>query len=125
MNRRVASFVAALLAAVSLSACVIEVHDDGNQNRSSGTVSSSSARTTFTVVNNSSVSIYYIYVSPGDDMSWGEDVLDIDVLAPGEQCEVRLDPGVWDIKCVSESGQELIFWDQNIDSATVLTIVDQ
>ena len=125
MHRRFAPFVAALVAAISLSACVVEVHDDGNQNRSSGAVSSASSQTTFTVVNNSSVSIYYIYVSPGDDMSWGEDVLDIDVLAPGEQCEVRLDPGVWDIKCVSESGQELIFWDQNIDAATVLTIVDQ
>lgn len=125
MNRRVASFVAALVAAVSLGGCVLEVHDGNDQNRSAGAVSSSSHRTTFTVVNNSSVSIHYIYVSPGDDMSWGEDVLDVDTLEPGEQCEVRLDPGVWDVKCVSESGQELVFWDQNIDSATVLTIVDQ
>jgi hypothetical protein len=118
MRRRLGPVALALCAALLLPACTLQVHGEP---RAQG----SSATTLIRVVNTSSQSISYLYVSPGDDMSWGEDLLDVDVLGPGEQCDITLSPGVWDVKCVASDGQELVFWDQDVSSGTQLTISDQ
>jgi hypothetical protein len=62
----------------------------------------------FTLHNDSSVDIYYVYVSPSTSDFWGDDVLDEDVLPSGDQVDVTFDDPrtacVWDIKAVANDG---------------------
>ena len=59
----------------------------------------------FTLHNNSSVDIYYVYVSPSTSGFWGEDVLGKDVLPSGNEVDIQFDDPrvtcVWDIKAVA------------------------
>jgi hypothetical protein len=109
---------AALAAAISLSACVVVDSSPPPGNRSGG------GAVELEVYNGSSDFIYYIYVSPADAQAWGPDLLDIDVLAPGESTYITLDRGTWDIKCVDDSGGELVMWDQVINNDSRLTVTD-
>jgi len=123
MIERLASFALLLAGVLLLPGCVVTVDNHGGTGT---TITAGAARSTMIrVVNQSSQSISYIYVSPADDMDWGPDLLSVDVLGPGEQCDITLQTGVWDVKCVAHDGQELIFWDQTISEGTVLTIFDQ
>jgi hypothetical protein len=62
----------------------------------------------FTLHNDSSVDIYYVYVSPSTSDFWGDDVLDEDVLPSGDQVDITFDDPrtacVWDIKAVAHDG---------------------
>jgi len=64
----------------------------------------------FTLHNNSSLDIYYVYVSPSSSGFWGADVLGEDVLASGDQVDITFDDPrttcVWDVKAVSGDGSE-------------------
>jgi hypothetical protein len=64
----------------------------------------------FTLHNNSSVDIYYVYVSPSSSRFWGDDVLGEDVLPSGDQVDITFDDPrtacVWDVKAVSRDGSE-------------------
>ena len=80
----------------------------------------------FTLHNDSNVTIVAVFVQPsgpGDD--WGDDILGVDVLLPGESAFVyftRFDPEscLYDIKVVSEDGEaELI--EQDLCSTTDLS----
>lgn len=90
-------------------------------------VEATAETTTLKVVNKSSQSITHIYLSPANETSWGPDILDVDILVPGQTCDITgVDEGVWDIRCLAEEGDELVFYDQSIDGAgAILTIVDQ
>ena len=62
----------------------------------------------FTLHNNSSVDIYYVYVSPSSSNFWGDDVLGEDVLPSGDEVDITFDDPrktcVWDVKAVSHDG---------------------
>jgi hypothetical protein len=62
----------------------------------------------FTLHNNSSVDIYYVYVSPSSSNFWGDDVLSEDVLPSGDEVDITFDDPrttcVWDIKAVAHDG---------------------
>jgi hypothetical protein len=64
----------------------------------------------FTLHNDSSVDIYYVYLSPSTSNFWGDDVLGEDVLPSGDQFDINFDDPrttcVWDIKAVGHDGSE-------------------
>ena len=64
----------------------------------------------FTLHNNSSVDIYYVYVSPSSSNFWGGDVLGEDVLPSGDLVDITFDDPrttcVWDIKAVARDSSE-------------------
>lgn len=78
---------------------------------SSSATAASQGVATFTVVNRSSVAVHAIHVSPADDEAWGPDLLGNDVLEPGETGTIDLDAGTWDVRCESEEGQVLEYFD--------------
>jgi hypothetical protein len=64
----------------------------------------------FTLVNNSSLSIVEIYMSPADEELWGENILTVDELAPGTEGEVLIADGLdvcdYDLSFITEDGAE-------------------
>jgi hypothetical protein len=62
----------------------------------------------FTVVNNSTVGITELYVSPSSSSDWGNNLLDGLVIVPGGQVPVHFTGGgdcIWDIHEVEEDGR--------------------
>jgi hypothetical protein len=63
-----------------------------------GTTTGGTSEGTVTVINNSSISICYVFVSPDELTEWGNDILgDTDTLEPGETLSVTVAPGVYDL----------------------------
>ncbi|HEX8299193.1 MAG TPA: hypothetical protein VF594_08545 [Rubricoccaceae bacterium] len=60
-----------------------------------------------TVMNESDLTLYYLYASSCQEDAWGDDLLGSDVIAPGDHFEVPLNSGCWDLKAVAEDGQEV------------------
>jgi hypothetical protein len=58
--------------------------------------------------NDSSFDFYEIYVTPIDALSWGPDLLDNDVLFPGENLTVEVGCDLYDAMVVDEFGNECI-----------------
>ena len=62
----------------------------------------------FTLVNNSSVGIVEMYVSPVDEESWGENILTVDVVPSGAQGDVTIADGLdvcdYDLRFVADNG---------------------
>ena len=48
---------------------------------------------TFTLINNTSRVLEEFYASPPSTSDWEEDILGVDVLAPGESTEITIDDG--------------------------------
>jgi hypothetical protein len=65
----------------------------------------------FTLKNNSSVDISFVYVSPTDTNDWGDDVMGSDLLPAGQSVDIsfRKFDGVscnYDVKVMGAQGQE-------------------
>ena len=79
----------------------------------------------FTVVNRTGYEIYSLYVSPSDERSWEEDVLDDDVLPDGDSVRVNFDNSeddcMWDIMVVYSIDDEHVYWN-DIDLCEVSTV---
>ena len=76
------------------------------------------------IKNTTNFDIDEIYLSPVDDENWGDDILDPDeILAPGEEIEVEIDCGTWDVKLVAEDESTCEIEDVNICSAAQWNIV--
>jgi opacity protein-like surface antigen len=73
-----------------------------------------------TVINNTGEDIYYLYVSRSDSDDWGDDLLDDDVLEPGEGYQVSLPPGTWDIQVEDDWGDTYTKSDVRIIRSTVI-----
>lgn len=63
----------------------------------------------FTLENDSLSYITHVYVSPSSSTRWGEDILGIDLLAPGRSVDIAFDPSIgrtciYDILVVTEDG---------------------
>jgi hypothetical protein len=76
----------------------------------------------FTLHNNSSIDIYYVYVSPSSSNFWGDDVLGEDVLPSGNQVDITFDDPrttcVWDVKAVANDGSEGYVYKVDLCSVT-------
>ena len=62
---------------------------------------------TVELANDSSSTIVFVYASTCDEDTWGEDLLPVDILEPGSGATITMDAGCWDLKAVTDSGQEL------------------
>jgi hypothetical protein len=60
---------------------------------------------TITVVNSTDFTIDRIFLSPVEEATWGEDILgEVEVLKAGEEVDIEIDCGNWDVKLVAEDG---------------------
>jgi hypothetical protein len=58
---------------------------------------------TITVVNKTTFNVDRIFLSPVEEKNWGDDILgETEILAPGDQVEIEIDCGEWDVKLVAE-----------------------
>lgn len=68
----------------------------------------------FTLYNETSKSIYYLYVSPARSDTWGSDVLGDDVLSSGEYTRITFpnqtsnSPCIYDVKAVFRDGTKSV-----------------
>ncbi len=66
----------------------------------------SSTSVTLEVVNYSSETVYYLYVSPSASTSWGVDRLGTSgIILPGDSFFVTVPPGEYDFKAVNAAGE--------------------
>lgn len=55
-----------------------------------------------TVVNKTTFNIDRVYLSPVEEKTWGNDLLDeTEVLEPGDQVDIEIECGEWDVKLVA------------------------
>jgi hypothetical protein len=83
----------------------------------------------FTLINNSSVTLTSVYVSPSDAKGWEEDVMGRDVLPAGESVDIgfaKAKTGVclFDIKVVGIAGEVGILYDIDLCSTSTVTFND-
>ncbi|HEY9660853.1 MAG TPA: hypothetical protein V6C65_20555, partial [Allocoleopsis sp.] len=75
-----------------------------------GTSAALADSTGFTIQNESSLTITYLFVSASGQETWGDDVLGEGVLEPGESANVYFESSdycLYDIRAVAENGAEL------------------
>ncbi|HVK38392.1 MAG TPA: hypothetical protein VNA88_07675 [Candidatus Kapabacteria bacterium] len=61
------------------------------------------ASKTITVVNKTTFNVDRIFLSPVEEKTWGDDILgDTEILEPGDQVDIEIDCGEWDVKLVAE-----------------------
>jgi hypothetical protein len=58
-----------------------------------------------TLINQSGVEICYVYFSPSDGDTWGDDWLGNDTLPPGENRDIELPDGTYDVKAETCDGE--------------------
>ena len=63
----------------------------------------------FTLENDSLSYIIHVYVSPSSSTSWGDDILGVDVLGPGQSVDITFDTSIgrtciYDLLVVTEDG---------------------
>lgn len=93
MNRL--AMMSVLVMGAALAACA----DDGG----------GSLDSTLTIENESSYAFAEINLSPEDAVTWGNDLLGADILAPGEVLEVSgVACDVYDIRIIDDEGDECI-----------------
>lgn len=79
---------------------------------------------TINVVNKTDFDIDAIYLSEVDTESWGQTILDDEeVLQPGEQVEVDVECGRWDVRLVAPNDSACIVNDVDICETDTWTIL--
>ena len=62
----------------------------------------------FTIMNKTGVKIASLYISPPSTGSWGKDVLSVDTLSVGDECDILVsrteNAEVWDLMIVAQDG---------------------
>ncbi len=79
----------------------------------------------FSLVNGTDFVISYVYISPSAAETWGEDILTVDVLGSGEQCDISFanhDECYWDIKAVAADGSEAVWSGIDLCESYVITL---
>jgi len=80
----------------------------------------------FKIVNKTGVTIEKIFISPADVNDWEEDVMDVNVLEPGETVEVKFSVDetkkIWDLKVEDHEGTAIIWEDLDLSKVSVLTL---
>jgi pyridoxal biosynthesis lyase PdxS len=57
---------------------------------------------TITVVNKTDFNIDRVFLSPVEEKAWGDDILDeSEILKPGDQVDIEIECGEWDVKLVA------------------------
>ncbi len=69
---------------------------------------------TVTLSNESDFDITEVYVSTCDDEEWNEDMLEDDLLEPGEEAEITVEAGCWDFKAIA-ADEEIEHYDIDLE----------
>ncbi|MNK62489.1 hypothetical protein D3C87_816700 [compost metagenome] len=85
------------------------------------------SRLDFSIFNHTGLTIKEVYVSEANDTNWGEDILEKDVLADGEEFEIDMsDFGKkakhFDIKLVDKDRNEWIVEDVNLEAVHSIVV---
>lgn len=92
-----------LVGGLALSGCFsMQAPSRGNGGGGGG------GRTELTLVNNTGVPIYYVYVSSCASESWGSDQLGSEVVMPGNTYTWTMNSGCYDLKAVDRDGREAV-----------------
>lgn len=79
----------------------------------------------FTIVNGTDFVISYVYISPASSDQWGDDILTVDVLGAGDECDVYFeghDECAWDIKAVAADGSSAVWSGIDLCEYYVITL---
>jgi hypothetical protein len=78
---------------------------------------------TIVLENNSGVDIWYVYISPTSDTTWGDDDLGVDIIPNGSTYTFQVAPGNYDMKAEDSSHNEVdVQWDVSVSGTTYWTI---
>ncbi|WP_148292358.1 MULTISPECIES: hypothetical protein [Planktothrix] len=73
---------------------------------------------TFTMTNDSGQVITHFYASPPTTSDWEDDILGVDVLAPGDSVDITINDGqedcFYDFRAVYEDGSEVVATKQEV-----------
>ncbi len=94
-------FVGVLILGMMMSSCIL-LFDSGSA--------------TLRIVNNSSYTIYYVYISPSSSSTWGDDQLGESTIAPGYYYDFTLTPDTYDLKAEA-SGHVLLATEYSVSFA--------
>jgi len=83
----------------------------------------------FSVVNNTSIVLSHVMVSPSDAADWGDDIMGQDVLNPSETVNVtfgKFDSNscLYDVKVIGQTGQTGVLYKVDLCSTTTVTFSD-
>lgn len=80
----------------------------------------------FILVNKTGVEIYALYITPNSAKDWGDDVLGVDTLPPGEETTITFSPQAratyWDLR-VEDEDENYIEWNKfNLKKISVIEL---
>lgn len=80
----------------------------------------------FVLVNKTGVEIYALYITPNSANDWGDDVLGVDTLPPGEETIITFSPQAratyWDLR-VEDEDENYIEWNKfNLKKISVIEL---
>jgi hypothetical protein len=76
------------------------------------------AAATLTLYNNSGQTVWYVYISPSDQATWGDDRLGSDVVASGSSYVFSVPPGVYDLKAEDSNHNQIdVRWSVNLSGS--------
>ena len=91
-----------------------------------GSLGASSGERAFVLLNKTGLTIDELYLSPSKEDRWGDDVLGVDVLANNQKAEISFShPGDecrWDMKIVDEDGDDVVWTNLDLCSASEITL---
>ena len=80
----------------------------------------------FILANETGVEIAELYISPVAKANWGEDVLAVDTLQPGDECHVKFSrdetADFWDLMIVDQEGTSLEWPELNLSAISKVTL---
>jgi hypothetical protein len=83
----------------------------------------------FNVINNTTVVLTHVYVSPSDTEEWGGDVMARDVLNPSDSVKVSfagfdLSTCLYDVKVIGQQGQQGVLYKIDLCNTSTVTFSD-
>ncbi len=88
----------------------------------STSVAPNASNAAVTIVNSSRESIFYVYISPTSQNTWGADQLGRNTILVGHNWRFTMNPGEWDIKVVDRSGNYKVFAKQILNAGQAYTL---
>ena len=87
-------------------------------------VRTSNGKKTINVKNTTKFDIDHVYLSPDEEDHWGDDILDDnEILHPGDDIDVEVDCGKWDVKLIAQDKSECQIEDITLCDADQWNIV--
>ena len=97
-----------LVLAISVLAIAALACGGGGSSGDGDSTSIGSGSASLTVINNSSQDVWYLYISPSSEGSWGDDTLGSQVISAGETYTITgIEPGTYDLKADDSDNNEL------------------